>query len=92
MTIKTKPFNIAEYLENTEDIREFLRESLETGDTSDFIHALNTATKAKGLTAIAEAAGLSRQVLRRALAPGAQPKFKTIRKVVEALGCKLTVA
>lgn len=87
-----KLFDISEQLETTEDIREFLRESLETGDTSDFIHALGIAVRARGLTAIAKTAGLSRQALRRVLAPGAQPKFKTIRKVVEALGCKLTVA
>ena len=36
------PFDIAKYLETDEDIQGFLRESANTGDMSDFIHALNT--------------------------------------------------
>lgn len=35
MSIKTKPFDIAEYLETDEDVWEFLAEVLATGTTSD---------------------------------------------------------
>lgn len=50
MTVKTKKLDIATRLETDEDIREFLREVAKTGDTSDLIHALNTAARAKGMT------------------------------------------
>lgn len=54
MAIKTKIFDIAEHLESTEDIRNFLNEVAETGDESDFVHALNTAARAMGMTEVAK--------------------------------------
>ena len=42
MGIKTKPFDIASFLETPEDIREFLQEAADTGTEAEFIHALNT--------------------------------------------------
>ncbi|MDM8524387.1 putative addiction module antidote protein [Desulfococcaceae bacterium HSG8] len=91
MSLETKPFNIAEHLNTPEEIRGFLQEVAATGDESDFIHALNTAAKAEGMTEVAEKAGISRATLYRSLAENANPKFSTISKVTKALGCKLTV-
>ena len=42
------PFDIAEHLETDADIRDFLRETANNGNASDFIHALNIAARAKG--------------------------------------------
>ena len=80
-----------EYLETDEDIRHFLDAVLEEGDTSDFIHALNTVARAKGMTEIAAKAGVSRASLYKSLADGGKPRFDTISKVVEALGCRLAI-
>ncbi|WP_297324213.1 addiction module antidote protein [Nitrosomonas sp.] len=92
MTVKTKKLDIAARLETDEDIREFLREVAKTGDTSDLIHALNTAARAKGMTEIAKQAGVTRASLYKSLAEGGNPQFDTIAKIVEALGCKLVVS
>ena len=46
---RTTPFDIAAHLETDEDIQAFLKEVNDTGDTSDFIHALNVAARAKGM-------------------------------------------
>lgn len=67
MTVKTKKLDIATRLETDEDIREFLREVAKTGDTSDLIHALNTAARAKGMTEIAKQAGVTRASLYKSL-------------------------
>jgi probable addiction module antidote protein len=91
MTITTKPFDIAEYLETDEDIWEFLAEVLATGTTSDFIHALNTAARAKGMTEVARQAGVTRASLYKSLSEGGNPRFETISKIVEALGGRLSV-
>lgn len=91
MALKTKPFDVAEHLETDEDIREFLAGIIEEGDASDYIHALNTVARAKGMTEIAKKAGLTRASLYKALAEGANPRFETINKVTRALGCKLAV-
>ncbi len=91
MGIKTKPFDIAEHLETDDDIWEFLAEVLATGTTSDFIHALNTAARAKGMTEVARQAGVTRASLYKSLSADGNPRFETISKIIEALGGHLTV-
>ncbi|RIZ69254.1 MAG: putative addiction module antidote protein [Methylococcales bacterium] len=86
------PFDIAKYLETDEDIQGFLRESANTGDMSDFIHALNTAARAKGMTEVAKQVGVTRASLYKSLADNGNPRFDTISKIVAALGCKLTLS
>jgi probable addiction module antidote protein len=90
--IKTKPFNIAEHLKSAEDIRAFLQEVAATGNESDFIHALNTAARAKGMSEVAKQAGVTRASLYKSLADDGNPRFETVSKIVSALGCKLVVA
>lgn len=92
MGIKTKPFDIAEHLKTTEDIRTFLQEVAATGNESDFIHALNTAARAKGMSEVAKQAGVTRASLYKSLADDGNPRFETVSKIVSALGCKLVVA
>jgi len=60
MPLEIKPFDIAEHLNTPEDIRNFLQEVLDTGDESDFIHALSTAARAMGMTEVAKKAGVTR--------------------------------
>lgn len=86
------PFDIAEHLETDEDIREFLRETAAAGSPDDFIHALNIAARAKGMSEVANRAGVTRASLYKSLAEDGNPRFETIAKIVEALGCKLMVA
>lgn len=53
--------------------------------------ALGNVAKAKEMSEIARKTGLSRQNLYKALTPGASPKLETIKKVVEALGFRLSI-
>lgn len=91
MGIKIKPFDVAEHLETDDDIWEFLAEVLATGTTSDFIHALNTAARAKGMAEVAKQAGVTRASLYKSLSADSNPRFETISKIVEALGGHLSV-
>jgi probable addiction module antidote protein len=91
MTVKTKPFDIAEHLVGPEDIRLFLQEALASGDESDFIHALAIAARAQGMTEVAKAAGVSRASLYKSLSEGGNPNFVTVSRVTKALGCRLQV-
>ncbi len=91
MSLKTKSFDIAEHLNTPEEIRAFLQEVAATGDESDFIHALSTAARAKGMTEVAEEAGVTRASLYKSLSRDGNPNFTTISKVTKALGCKLAV-
>ncbi|WP_404358527.1 addiction module antidote protein [Methylotuvimicrobium sp. KM1] len=92
MTETVTAFDIAEHLETDADIQAFLRETAITGDTSDFIHALNIAARAKGMTEVAKQAGVTRASLYKSLADNGNPRFDTIAKIVEVFGCKLVVS
>ncbi len=91
---KTKfaPFNAAEYLDNEEVIAEYLAAALEDPDPEAFMMAVASVAKARGIAKIARDSGLGRESLYKALAPGARPRFETVRKLVDALGVQWTVA
>ena len=91
MTINTSTFDIARHLDTDEDIHAFLKEVASTGSASDLIHAVNTAARAKGMTEVANKAGVTRASLYKSLAEDGNPRFETISKIIEALGCKLVV-
>lgn len=51
--------------------------------------AVKDVARARGMTQLAKDTGLGRESLYKALAPGAQPRYGTIMKVVRALGVRL---
>ena len=82
-------FDMAEHLKTDEDIASYLTLVLEEGDPSELTRALGIVARARGMTEMARASGLSREALYKALRPSAQPRFDTITKVCSALGIKL---
>lgn len=88
---KITKFDIAEYLDNDEMIKEYLNTVLEEGDSNDIVTALGYIAKALGMSKIAEETGLSRPSLYKALSEGAKPQFETILKVLRAVGGNLNL-
>ena len=88
---KITKFDIAEYLDDDEMIKEYLNTVLEEGDSTDIIIALGHVAKAIGMSKIAEETGLSRPSLYKALSEGAKPQFETILKILRAVGSHLHV-
>ena len=86
-----KKFDIAEHLHSEEDIRCFLQEVAETGIASDFVHAVGIAARAKGMTAVAAQAGVTRASLYKALSEDGQPAFETVFNVVRSFGLTLGI-
>lgn len=91
MATKTYEIDIAEYLKTPEDIRDFLNEVAETGTESDFIQALGTAARAKGMTELSEKVGVARESLYKSLSEDGNPRFSTISRLTRALGYRLAV-
>lgn len=83
-------FDLAEHLKTDEDIAIYLSVVLESDDHAELTHALGIVAKARGMTDVAKAAGLTREALYKALRPNSQPRFDTIARVCRALGLKLT--
>jgi probable addiction module antidote protein len=88
--MKTKPFDPAEYLDSDEAIAEYMTEALGSGDPSFVADALGVVARARGMSEVAHAAGLSRESLYRALRADGNPEFATIMRVVRALGLRLS--
>ncbi|HEX9390762.1 MAG TPA: addiction module antidote protein [Usitatibacteraceae bacterium] len=83
-------FDAARYLNDDEAIAEYMTAILETEDSDLLLLALSDVARAKGMAQVAKDAGLGRESLYKALAPGAKPRFETIVKVARALGVKFT--
>lgn len=86
------PFDAADYLDSEETIAEYLAAALENPDCDVFLAAVADVAKARGMTAIAAGSGLGRESLYKALRPGAQPRFDTVRRLLSALGVRLDVS
>jgi probable addiction module antidote protein len=84
------PFDAARYLDSDEAIAEYMSVVLEANDPDLLLLALGDVARAKGMAQVARDAGLSRESLYKALAPGAKPRFETVMKVVRALGVKFS--
>lgn len=84
-------FDITEHLDSGEAIAAYLTMVLEENDPSELAHALGVVARARGMTQVAEDAGLAREALYKALRPGAQPRFDTVQRVCAALGVKLSL-
>jgi len=89
--VKTKPFDPSEYLDSAEAIAAYLTDALETGDPSFVADALGVVARARGITEVARAAGVSREGLSRVLSSDGNPEFATVVRVVRALGLQFSV-
>ncbi|MDR1368348.1 MAG: putative addiction module antidote protein [Candidatus Accumulibacter sp.] len=89
MALKTIRLDLAQYLETEADIAEFLAETAREGTEADFIHALSIAARARGMTEVAQKAGVSRASLYKSLSGDGNPEFDTVYRVCAALGVKL---
>lgn len=85
------PFDASDYLDSEETIAEYLSAALENPDSDAFLVAVRDVAKARGISTVAANAGLGRESLYKALKPGAQPRFDTVRRLLSALGVKLDV-
>ncbi|MFP5206878.1 MAG: addiction module antidote protein [Acidobacteriota bacterium] len=89
-TVKIKPFDPAEYLDDSESIAAYMSEALESEDPAFITDALGVVARARGMSEVAREAGVSRESLYRALSTDGNPEFATVLRVVRALGLRLS--
>lgn len=89
--IKTRPFDMANYLSSEEDIAEYLRQVLEDNNPAELAGALGDIARARGMTQLARDTGLSRESLYKSLSGERAPSSDTLFKVIHAMGFKLSL-
>lgn len=90
MALKTTLFDPSRYLDDAESQAELLRDAFETGDTAFIADALGIVARARGMTAIAREAGVTREALYKALSEDGDPRLSTLLGVARALGIRLS--
>lgn len=86
---RTSMWDAAEHLQTDEDVAAYLEAALEENDPSLVAAVLGDIARAKGMSQIARQTGLGRESLYKALSPEGNPEFRTILKIVQALGLQL---
>jgi probable addiction module antidote protein len=89
--LKTRPFDMANYLSDEADVAEYMRQVMEDGDPALLGAALGDVARARGMTKLAKDTGLSRESLYKSLSGERAPSTDTLFKVMKALGLKLTI-
>jgi probable addiction module antidote protein len=89
MRLKTKPLNAADYLTSPKIIIDYLNEVISRGDAAAVQHALGAVARARGMTNVARASGLSRENLYRSLSASQNASFGIVLRVAGALGYEL---
>ena len=87
--VKTTPWDPAKTIRDDEEAAVYLDVALNEGDHTDVAWALGVIARYKGMAAVAEATGLGRESLYKALSHQGNPEFATVLKVVKALGLQL---
>lgn len=88
--IRFYPFDTAMFLDNDEIIVSYLQDAMQEGD-KEFMKALETVARAKGMTELAKRTGLSRESLYKTLNGETKPRFESIQKILAALNIKLSL-
>ncbi len=91
MPLKTTVWDLADYLETPEAVVGLLRAVLEENDSVLLTDALGEIARAKGMTVIAQRAGLSPENLHRSLSAEGSPELTTLFKIMDAMDLRLDV-
>lgn len=90
MALKTIPYDGSEFYADHESQMELLQDAFDEGNPALITHVLGVVARARGMTSIAQEAGVTREALYKALSEGGDPKLSTLMGVARALGLKLS--
>lgn len=84
-------FDAAPYLDSSETIAAYLTDILAANDASLLSAALGDIARARGMTELAQSAGITREALYKALRPSGELRLETLRRVCDVLGARMVV-
>ena len=84
-------WDMADNINTKEEVYAYLQGALEENDTETLFDVIGAIARSKGMMAIAQELGLSRESLYKSLSAGGNPSFSTILKVLDLLGYKMHI-
>lgn len=84
-------FDVTQSLTSEAAIAAYINDVLSSGNQALINAALKNVIKVRGVAAIAEVAGLTREGTYKALRPSSKPRFETLAALLGALGMELRV-
>ena len=88
---QTMRWDITEFLDSEETIAAYLGAVFEDGSSDEIRDALGHVARARGMTDLAQAAGVTRTGLYKALGEKGNPSFALIHALLNGLGVKLSI-
>lgn len=92
MTIETIKWDIGDFLTDDIAIAAYLDAVFAEGDPDEMRDALAHVARAKGMSELAQSAGITRGGLYKALGENGNPSFATVAALLNAMGVRLSVA
>ncbi|MCO5083317.1 MAG: putative addiction module antidote protein [Rhizobiaceae bacterium] len=92
MATRTTKWDTSEMLDSEEAIFAYIEAAFEDGDPDLIKTALGNIARARGMTAIAKEAGVTRETLYKALSEEGDPRMSTLIGVINAMGFRLSIA
>lgn len=93
---KHRTFNALEegYLrDHPEEVDDYITilfdEYAQSGDTAALLSSLRVVSRVKGVGRVAEAAGMSRKGVQKALSENGNPEFASVNAIMQAMGYRL---
>lgn len=82
------------FREHPEEMDDYItiifEEYAKDGDTGALLSSLRVLSRVKGVTKIAEQAGMSRKGVQKALSEDGNPEFASVNSIIHAMGYRLT--
>ncbi len=86
-------FETQYFVEHPEEISHYLKEIFmlysQDGNSAALLASLRVIAKVKGITAIAEETGMTRQGLQKALSGKGNPRLDNVNAIMQAIGYRL---
>lgn len=83
---KLTEFDAAEYLNTIESQNAYLEEVSKENDPAELLKAIDTISRARGMSKMAKEVGITREGLYKALSADGNPSFATVYKILNVLG------
>ena len=91
MAVEVSDWDVTEYLDSPEMIAAYLQAVMEENDPKLFQAAVGDVARAKGATAIAQEAGISRDTLYKSFSENGDPRLSTLISVLQILGLQFSI-